>query len=132
MTQLSVQTTKRSEMLDITRQVADVVRRTGIGRGLCHVFVPHTTAAVTINENADPDVPVDILTVLDRLIPHEGGYRHQEGNTAAHVKASLLGPSETVLIEGGELVLGVWQSLFFCEFDGPRPRKIIVRVQATD
>ncbi len=132
MTQLSVQTTKRAEMLDITRQVADVVRRTGIGRGLCHVFVPHTTAAVTINENADPDVPVDILTVLDRLIPHEGGYRHQEGNTAAHVKASLLGPSETVLIEGGELVLGVWQSLFFCEFDGPRPRKIIVRVQATD
>jgi secondary thiamine-phosphate synthase enzyme len=132
MTQLSVQTTKRSEMLDITRQVADVVRRTGIGRGLCHVFVPHTTAAVTINENADPDVPVDILTVSGSPHPHEGGYRHQEGNTAAHVKASLLGPSETVLIEGGELVLGVWQSLFFCEFDGPRPRKIIVRVQATD
>jgi secondary thiamine-phosphate synthase enzyme len=132
MTQLSVQTTKRAEMIDITRQVADLVHRAGVGRGLCHVFVPHTTAAVTINENADPDVPGDILTVLDRLIPHEGGYRHREGNTAAHVKASLLGASQTVLIEGGELVLGIWQSLFFCEFDGPRPRKILVRVQATD
>jgi len=132
MPQLSVQTTKRAEMIDITRQVADLVHRAGVGRGLCHVFVPHTTAAVTINENADPDVPGDILTVLDRLIPHEGGYRHREGNTAAHVKASLLGASQTVLIEGGELVLGIWQSLFFCEFDGPRPRKILVRVQATD
>lgn len=126
----SVKTSARFEMLDVTRQIRDIIREAGIMSGLCHVFVPHTTAAVTINENADPDVPRDIISILDRLIPLHGPYRHGEGNSAAHVKASLMGASETVLIESGKPVLGTWQSIFFCEFDGPRTRKVIVKVTA--
>ncbi|MBM4315659.1 MAG: YjbQ family protein [Deltaproteobacteria bacterium] len=128
MTTLAIDTTARCEMIDITARVAEAVRRTGVRDGVCHVFTPHTTAAVTINENADPDVPRDILTVLDRIVPLSGDYRHGEGNTAAHVKASLIGASQTVLIKDGGLVLGTWQSLFFCEFDGPRTRKVLVGV----
>ncbi|MCK9197162.1 MAG: secondary thiamine-phosphate synthase enzyme YjbQ [Syntrophales bacterium] len=128
MNSLSVKTSTRFEMIDITRQIRDIIREDDTGSGLCYVFVPHTTAAVTINENADPDVPRDIISILDRLIPLHGPYRHGEGNSAAHVKASLMGASETVLIENGQLVLGTWQSIFFCEFDGPRMRKVFVKI----
>jgi secondary thiamine-phosphate synthase enzyme len=107
-----------------------LVRESGIKQGVCHAFVPHTTAAVTINENADPDVPRDILAALDRIVPLAGNYRHAEGNSAAHVKASLFGSSQTVLIEDGSLILGTWQSIFFCEFDGPRTRKVLVKLIA--
>lgn len=118
-------------MVDITDGVRSALRKSNILNGVCHVFVPHTTAAVTINENADPDVPRDILTVLDRLIPLSNNYRHSEGNSAAHVKASLIGASETILVEEGELALGTWQSIFFCEFDGPRTRRVMVSVIPT-
>jgi secondary thiamine-phosphate synthase enzyme len=115
-------------MIDITGRVAAVVRESGIKQGTCHVFVPHTTAAVTINENADPDVPRDILAALDRIVPLSEGYRHAEGNSAAHIKASLFGASLNVLIDDGALLLGTWQSLFLCEFDGPRTRNVLVKV----
>jgi secondary thiamine-phosphate synthase enzyme len=127
---LTVKTAARFEMIDITGRVAALVRESGIKRGVCHAFVPHTTAAVTINENADPDVPRDILAALDRIVPLSESYRHAEGNAAAHVKASLFGSSQTLLIEDGDLVLGTWQSLFFCEFDGPRTRKVLVKLTA--
>jgi secondary thiamine-phosphate synthase enzyme len=113
-------------MIDITDRVAALVSQSGIREGTCHVFVPHTTAAVTINENADPDVQRDILASLDRIIPLDNGYRHGEGNSAAHIKASLFGASQSVWVEGGRPVLGTWQALFFCEFDGPRTRRVLV------
>ena len=130
--QLTVRSSARSEMIDITGLVRSAVRDSGVRDGVCHVFVPHTTAAVTINENADPDVPRDILMALDKAIPWQDCYRHREGNAAAHVKSSLVGASEMVLVEGGQLVLGTWQSLFFCEFDGPRTRKVLVRVESSE
>jgi secondary thiamine-phosphate synthase enzyme len=130
MTLLTIETAARFEMIDITGRVAALVRESGIKQGICHAFVPHTTAAVTINENADPDVPRDILAALDRIVPFSGRYLHAEGNAAAHVKASLFGSSQTLLIEDGSLVLGTWQSLFFCEFDGPRTRKVLVKLTA--
>ncbi len=126
MTKFTLRTNARCEMIDITDRVATLVRESGRRDGSCRVFVPHTTAAVTINENADPDVPRDILDSLDRIVPLSNRYRHAEGNAAAHVKASLLGASQTVFIENGRLVLGTWQSLFFCEFDGPRTRDVLV------
>jgi len=124
----SVKTGARFQMIDITDRVSAVVRESGLRSGICYVFVPHTTAAVTINENADPSVPRDILAELDKVIPLNDNYRHMEGNAAAHIKASMLGASETVFIENGALVLGTWQSLFFCEFDGPRTRKVVVQL----
>jgi secondary thiamine-phosphate synthase enzyme len=124
----TIQTSARFEMIDITGRVAALVRESGIRQGICHAFVPHTTAAVTINENADPDVPRDIIEALDRIIPLSKGYRHAEGNSAAHIKASLFGASQTLLIDDGNLVLGTWQSLFFCEFDGPRTRKVLIKL----
>ena len=130
MTSFTIRTTARCEMIDITGLVAAAIREKGIKNGICHLFVPHTTAAVTINENADPDVPRDILAALDRIVPLADGYRHAEGNAAAHIKASLFGASQAVFIESGRLVLGTWQSLFFCEFDGPRTRKVLVGLTA--
>ncbi|MBN1381852.1 MAG: YjbQ family protein [Deltaproteobacteria bacterium] len=127
MNQFIVRTHSRFEMIDITASVRAILKERKIQSGLCCVFVPHTTAAVTINENADPDVPADILAGLDKLIPLNDNYRHMEGNSAAHIKASLMGASEVVLVDNGELVLGTWQSLFFCEFDGPRTRKVYVK-----
>ncbi|MDD5724073.1 MAG: secondary thiamine-phosphate synthase enzyme YjbQ [Syntrophales bacterium] len=127
MDQFTVKTHSRSEMIDITEEIMFALKRSGVKNGACYVFVPHTTAAVTINENADPDVPKDILTELDKIVPLDGAYRHIEGNSAAHIKASLFGSSEVVLVEGGSLVLGPWQSIFFCEFDGPRARSVMVR-----
>ena len=130
MTSLTIGTTTRYEMIDITDRVTAAIRQTGIKNGICHLFVPHTTAAVTINENADPDVQRDILAALDRIVPITDRYRHAEGNAAAHVKASLFGASQTIIIEEGRPVLGTWQSIFFCEFDGPRSRKILFRPTA--
>ena len=132
MTKFTVRTNARCEMIDITDKIATLVRESGLRDGICHVFVPHTTAAVTINENADPDVPRDILDSLDRVVPLSNRYRHAEGNAAAHVKASLLGASQTVFVENGRLVLGTWQSLFFCEFDGPRTREVWVGLSNTE
>ncbi|MGZ6291822.1 MAG: secondary thiamine-phosphate synthase enzyme YjbQ [Syntrophales bacterium] len=130
MKQFAVRTNTRAEMIDITDRIRILVKDSRIKSGVCHVFVPHTTAAVTINENADPDVPRDILTELEKIIPFNDDYRHVEGNSAAHIKASIVGASETVFIENGELVLGTWQSIFFCEFDGPRSRRVIVMLTA--
>jgi len=124
----TIKTSARFEMIDITGRVAALVRESGIKQGICHTFVPHTTAAVTINENADPDVPRDILTALDHIVPLSKSYRHAEGNSAAHIKASLFGASQTLLIDDGTLVLGTWQSLFFCEFDGPRTRRVLIKL----
>ena len=129
MNQLTIKTGARFEMIDITGRIRNLLKdHKGFTDGLCFIFVPHTTAAVTINENADPDVPRDMITILDRLVPLTGNYRHLEGNSAAHVKASLIGASEWLMVENGSLVLGTWQSVFFCEFDGPRTRKVIVQL----
>ena len=127
---LAVSTRRRCEMVDITRQVADIVAASDISNGEVVVYCPHTTAAITINENADPDVVHDILMTLDELLPQDrAGYRHNEGNSDAHVKSSLVGISETVLIQSGRPMLGTWQGIFFCEFDGPRSRKVSVQVR---
>lgn len=115
-------------MLDITNEVREAVASLGITDGVCTIYVPHTTAGVTINEGADPDVAADILDTTERMVPSSHGYRHVEGNASAHVKASLVGASQQVLVDGGELVLGTWQAIFFCEFDGPRSRKVFVSV----
>lgn len=127
MKEISVQTHSRFEMIDITAAVQKAAREEKIESGIGLVYTPHTTAAVTINENADPDVPRDILAALDRAVPLSANYRHAEGNSAAHVKSSLVGASEMVIIENGRLILGTWQSIFFCEFDGPRTRRVIVK-----
>jgi secondary thiamine-phosphate synthase enzyme len=125
---LQVRSTTLTEMMDVTHSVQEAVKRTGVSEGVCIIFVPHTTAAVTINENADPAVPEDIVMTLNKIVPSEGRYLHSEGNSPAHIKASLLGFSQTVFIESGKLVLGTWQGIFFCEFDGPRTRKVHIKV----
>ena len=130
--QFSVRTSNRCEMIDITGQIRSILKESGYQSGTCQVYVPHTTAGVTINENADPDVPRDILATLERLVPLHGNYRHSEGNSDAHVKASLMGSSQTVFFENGNLILGTWQSLFFCEFDGPRTRSVFVKLIPTN
>ena len=126
--ELTVQTSRRCELADITAAISGLIAESGVAEGLCRVFVPHTTAAVTINEKADPDVARDIEAALSAIVPFDGGYRHAEGNSDAHVKATLTGASETLLVSGGELVLGTWQAVFFCEFDGPRTRRCLVRI----
>ena len=123
-----VSTRSRSEFIDITSQVMNVLSSSNIRDGVCHVFVPHTTAGVTINENADPDVTADIIAALDQTIPWRNNYRHNEGNSAAHIKASLMGSSVLIPVKDGRLVLGTWQGVYFCEFDGPRTRKVIVNI----
>lgn len=126
---LEVSSRRRQEMLDITSQVQEVVQRSNLQRGFCVVFCPHTTAALTIQEHADPDVAHDILLWLDRLVPQRmEGFRHQEGNSDAHIKSALVGSSVTLLFEQGQLHLGTWQGVFFCEFDGPRRRKVWVQL----
>ena len=124
----SVATGARMEFVDITGQVQKSVTDAGIKDGICYVYNPHTTAGLTINEGADPAVRDDIVAVLKRIIPHDYPYRHMEGNSPAHIMASLMGSSVTVLVENGRLVLGTWQKIFFCEFDGPRSRKVICKV----
>lgn len=127
---LEIRTASNMEMKDITIMVQRIVERAEISEGTCHIFIPHTTAAVTVNENADRDVKRDILHELDRVIPLEDGYHHLEGNSAAHIKASVIGSSVTLIVDGGEMILGTWQGIFFCEFDGPRDRTIFVRVSS--
>ncbi len=126
--QISIRTSKRNEFIDITEEVQAVVEGFNVKSGICYIYVPHTTAAVTINEGADPSVKRDILMMLEKLIPHRASYAHMEGNSDAHIKSSLVGASEVVIIEDGRLRLGTWQSVFFCEFDGPRSRRVIVKV----
>jgi secondary thiamine-phosphate synthase enzyme len=128
MEEFTVKTHAQSEMINITRQVQAAVHASGINSGICTVFVPHTTAGVTINENADPDVIRDILKEMNTVVPHADGYAHSEGNSAAHIKDSLFTSSCTVIVEGGSLKLGTWQSVFFCEFDGPRNRSVWAQV----
>jgi secondary thiamine-phosphate synthase enzyme len=127
MKEIEIRTHARAEMIDITPAVRSALAEETISNGLCLVYVPHTTAGLTINENADPDVPRDILAALDRAVPFNADYRHAEGNSAAHVKSSLVGSSVMVIIENGHLLLGTWQSVFFCEFDGPRTRKCLIK-----
>ncbi|HEY7746960.1 MAG TPA: secondary thiamine-phosphate synthase enzyme YjbQ, partial [Desulfuromonadales bacterium] len=127
---LEVASRQPVEMLDITSEVRRAIRSAGIDSGLAVLFVPHTTAAVTINENADPDVVRDILMELNKIVPFDDHYRHAEGNSAAHLKSTLVGSSETLLIEKGEPVLGTWQGIYFCEFDGPRRRRLHIRIVA--
>jgi len=128
MGEIRVSTKSRTELVDITSQVQDAVRESGVLDGICHVYVPHTTAGITINENADPSVRQDILMELNKMVPFEDSYKHLEGNAAAHIKASIVGSSETILVEGGRLLLGTWQGIFFCEFDGPRNRRVLTRI----
>jgi len=124
----SVTTHSRCEMVDITHRVEEVVSAQGVKEGVVCVFAPHTTAAITINENADPAVPKDVLTQLERMVPRNAPFSHREGNSDAHIKSSLVGASEFVIVSGGKLMLGTWQSIFFCEFDGPRTRRVFVQV----
>lgn len=126
---LAVETRRKTEFVDLTEALRGLAAESGIRRGLLRVFVPHTTAAVTLNECADPDVRLDLAEALERMVPRQAAYRHAEGNAPAHVKASLMGAGETVFIEDGKLVLGTWQGVFLCEFDGPRKRKVWVRLE---
>jgi len=127
-TTFSITTNTREELIDITSRVAHAVSDSGIADGICVIYTPHTTAAITINENADPTVPGDIVKGLSRVGLEQVDFAHLEGNSPAHIKSSLVGCSETVIIEHGRLVLGTWQGVFFCEFDGPRSRKVVVKV----
>jgi secondary thiamine-phosphate synthase enzyme len=127
---LSLRTKQRTELVDITGEVQEVVRHSGVEEGVCHIFQAHTTAGLTINENADPSVQSDILMVLNKIISDQEAYRHLEGNSPAHIKACLMGPQLTVLVSQGRLLLGTWQGIYFCEFDGPRTRKVHIKIMA--
>ena len=127
---LTVRTGSRTEFLDLTRQIQAAVQESGVREGLCHLSVPHTTAGITINENADPDVQSDIWMVLNRLVSDQESYRHSEGNSPGHIKSSLFGSQLTLIIHDGRLVLGTWQGIYFCEFDGPRSRRLHLKVVA--
>jgi len=128
MTTLTVESRRAVELIDVTREVRQAIRSSGIRNGLAVVFTPHTTAAVTINENADPDVVSDIVLALNKIVPLQDNYRHAEGNSAAHLKSSLVGASETLIVVNGEPLLGTWQGIYFCEFDGPRKRTLQLQV----
>ncbi|MEN6372586.1 MAG: secondary thiamine-phosphate synthase enzyme YjbQ [Armatimonadota bacterium] len=128
MTGFTVKTSRRVEFIDITDQVAQAIRESGVTGGVATVFVPHTTAGVTINENADPSVVRDILAALDRLVPADGDYTHSEGNSDAHIKSSMMGFSLQIIVENGRPALGTWQGIYFTEFDGPRSRKVWVKL----
>jgi secondary thiamine-phosphate synthase enzyme len=126
--QLRVQTKAKTELVDITQGVQRLVTESGVRSGICYVFVPHTTSGITINENTDPNVGRDILKELNKVIPFDDHYGHNEGNSAAHIKSTLVGVSKSVIVEEGRLVLGTWQAIFYCEFDGPRDRRVYVKV----
>jgi secondary thiamine-phosphate synthase enzyme len=127
---LSVPTSRRIEMVNITGKIQELVRLSGVTEGVCHIFEAHTTAGLTINENADPSVVADILMALNKIVSDQEAYRHLEGNSPAHIKASLMGAQLTVLVSHGSLVLGTWQGVFLCEFDGPRTRKVHIKIMA--
>src|SRR5678816_2769831 len=126
--ELSLKTERRTQLLDVPAGVAKMVHDSGVHHGVCHLYVPHTTAGIIVNEGADPDVARDLEMALDRLVPREGGYRHAEGNSDSHVKSALTGSSATVFVCNGRLELGRWQGIFFCEFDGPRQRTLRIKV----
>jgi secondary thiamine-phosphate synthase enzyme len=126
--EIPIRSHRRAELVKLDAQVGKAIEESGVKDGVCYIYVPHTTAGVTINEGADPAVAEDLLARLEQLVPRNAPYAHAEGNADSHIKASLVGSSATVLIEGGRPVLGTWQSIFFCEFDGPRPRRVVVRV----
>lgn len=126
--EFTVRTSSHTQMIDITRQIQDIVEQSGVNEGMCVVFVPHTTAAVTINENADPNVKTDLMKEINKIVPWEDDYSHNEGNSAAHLKASLMGFSETIIIDRGRLLLGTWQDVYFLEYDGSRTRTVYVKV----
>ena len=130
MHRLTIRTRAHTQFLPLDDELNALLRQSGIENGLCHVFIPHTTAGVTINENADPDVVADIIATLERMVPWENRYAHSEGNSAAHAKASLMGSSARIIVSGGRLKLGTWQGIFLCEFDGPRRRRVQVRILA--
>lgn len=125
---INVKSRLRNEFIDITDKIQDLIAEAGVNSGTCHIYIPHTTAGITINEGADPSVQHDIQIALTRLIPVEGDYHHREGNADAHIKASIVGSSKTLFVEDGRLVLGRWQSIYFCEFDGPRHRRVAVKI----
>jgi len=124
----TVKTAKREQLVDITAEVMEIISKSRVNSGICVLYVPHTTAAITINENADPSVRVDIEETLSKLVPYGKGYRHLEGNADSHIKSTLVAPSITLIVENGRPVLGTWQGIFFCEFDGPRTRKVHVKI----
>ena len=126
--ELTVRTERRTQLLDVTPAVAKMVHDSGVHSGICYLYVPHTTAGVIINENADPNVAADMEAALARLVPKDGGYRHAEGNSDSHIKTALVGTSATIFISNGQLELGRWQGIFFCEFDGPRTRRLRVKI----
>jgi len=128
MERLSIKTNSRTEMLDITRLVQEAVSNNSFKDGIVTIFIPHTTAGVTINEGADPDVKRDMLFEINKIVPFEDGYHHMEGNSAAHIKTTLFGNSSQLIVEDGQLQLGTWQTIYFCEFDGPRTRKIWIKM----
>lgn len=129
MKEISVKTNKKSEMIDITKLIEEEVGKSKVQQGICYLYVPHTTAGITINENTDPNVPSDIIRALDKLVPWNLDYSHLEGNSAAHIKSTLTGVSSTIFIKNGQLNLGQWQSIFFCEYDGPRQRKLYIKIE---
>ncbi len=126
--QLRVKTNSRTELVDVTQPLQRLVAESGVRSGMCYLYVPHTTSAITINENSDPNVGRDVLKELNKVIPFDDAYGHSEGNSAAHIKSSLIGVSKAIMVEEGRLVLGTWQAVFFCEFDGPRQRSLMVKV----
>ena len=128
MQSISIRTPGRTAMVDITAKVEEIVSKSGVKSGICMIFVPHTTAGITINENADPDVVSDILKEMNKIVPFNDNYAHLEGNSAAHIKASIFGFSQQLIIEEGRLALGTWQGIYFCEFDGPRNRQVYVKI----
>jgi secondary thiamine-phosphate synthase enzyme len=125
---LNIKTNSRTEFREITPDVRGVIEKSGVDSGVCYLFVPHTTAGIVVNEHADPSVVEDIAARLEAIVPRQGNYHHLEGNSPAHIKASLVGDSRTLFIESGRLVLGTWQGIFFAEFDGPRSRNVMVKV----
>jgi secondary thiamine-phosphate synthase enzyme len=126
--EIGISTDNRNQLIDISQKIQKAVDDSGVKDGTAEIFIPHTTAAITINENADPDVRTDMLAYLERLIPQDSGFRHSEGNSDAHIKSSLVGVHITVYISSGRLMLGTWQGIYFCEFDGPRSRRIFVKI----
>ena len=131
MQRINIKTSKRIDLIDITEEIQNIVTKSKVNNGICFIFCPHTTAGLTINENADPSVRRDIINTLNKLVPEGAGYSHSEGNADSHIKSSLFGSSLTIFIEGGQLALGTWQGIYFCEGDGPRSREIWVKITGT-
>jgi len=128
--EIKLSTSERNELVDITEEIKSIIKQTKVKEGICIIYCPHTTAAITINESADPDVQRDIIVNLSKIIPENGEYHHSEGNSDSHIKSSLIGASETLIIKDNDIILGTWQKIYFSEFDGPRKRKVILKILA--